>query len=167
MVVEELFKGNVIIKLDPIKEFVNGIYISSATKVKKNKGKVYKTSVGTKFKEGDHVLITPRMGVLMKDKCLIEERDIMLIYKKEGMDLKWTKILIEPDAGEKITNSGIVVPDSVENKPTTGVIQEIGNQVTEFKKGDHVLFQSHAGIRIELKGKEIYLLEQSEVLAVL
>lgn len=86
------------------------------------------------------------------------------------------RIVVQREESEAVTEGGIYLPDSAQNKPTRGVIVSVGDgkllddgsrgemQVTA---GDRVLFTSYAGESIEIGDDEYLLMSESEVLAVL
>ena len=79
------------------------------------------------------------------------------------------------DEAEETTAGGIVLPDSVREKPQEGKILSVGNgQMTEsgqrsplqISEGDRVLFSSYAGTEIEVDGKQLLIMSESDILAV-
>jgi co-chaperonin GroES (HSP10) len=67
----------------------------------------------------------------------------------------------------------LVIPDASERRPTTGTIVSVGNKVTDFTRGQGVLYPSFAGQVLELEDKDIHgrdvkvtivILRDSEVL---
>jgi co-chaperonin GroES (HSP10) len=68
----------------------------------------------------------------------------------------------------------IIVPDASERRPTTGTIASIGNEVTQFERGQSVIYPSFAGHAYDLTAEDmqgnpvqitIVILRESEVLA--
>ena len=86
------------------------------------------------------------------------------------------RLVVERDESEKITAGGIVLPDSAKNKPTRGKVISTGEgrlldngtrSPLQVKKGDHVLFTSYAGETFKLGSRELLLLHEEDVLAVI
>ena len=87
------------------------------------------------------------------------------------------KVLVKRDEAKAVTDSGIVLPESAKDTPKTGVIQAVGEgrfnektgdrQKLSVKKGDRILFSSYAGTEVKLDDKEMLLMTESEILAIL
>ncbi|MDA3815060.1 MAG: co-chaperone GroES [Patescibacteria group bacterium] len=79
-------------------------------------------------------------------------------------------VLIEVVTQEKMTESGIVLPDTVsEEKPQEGKIIAIGDskKINEnIKKGSLVIFAKYSGTEIEVEKKEYLILKAEDILAV-
>ena len=78
------------------------------------------------------------------------------------------------DAPEK-TKSGLVLPDSAQEKPQEGKVIAIGSgrqledgstKSLEIKSGDRVLYGKYAGTEVSLEGEEYLILREEDVLAV-
>lgn len=81
------------------------------------------------------------------------------------------RVLIEPLAAETKTASGIIIPDSAQEKPQKGKVVAVGagtkeNPVT-LKVNDVVLYGKYAGTEIKEEGKSFLIMRESDVLAVL
>ncbi len=81
------------------------------------------------------------------------------------------RVLIEPSAAETKTSSGIIIPDTAQEKPQKGTVVAVGagtkdNPVT-LKVGDIVLYGKYAGTEIKEEGKTYLIMRESDVLATL
>lgn len=80
------------------------------------------------------------------------------------------RVLIEPNAAEEMTASGLYIPDSAKEKPLKGQVLAVGNGTKDeemiLKAGDTVLYGKYAGTEIEFEGKKYLMMRQSDVLAV-
>ena len=85
-------------------------------------------------------------------------------------------ILVELKKEEKITESGIVLPDSAsEDKPQEGTVIAVGEGKMQagktvkpaVKSGDKVIFAKYSGTEIKIEGKEHLILKSEDILAVL
>ena len=87
------------------------------------------------------------------------------------------KILVRPIKAEKQTESGIVIPDTIEGeRPQEGEVLAVGpGRVTpegktiplELKVGDRVLFTKYAPTEIKHDGEELFILSEGDVLAII
>ena len=85
-------------------------------------------------------------------------------------------ILIQPLEDEKMTKSGIVLPENTSEKPTKGKIVAVGpgkkNEKGELvpmsvKAGDTVLFKKYGPDEIEMDGVKYLIGDEEDVLAVI
>lgn len=82
--------------------------------------------------------------------------------------------LIEPQEAEEVTASGIVLPDSAQEKPQQGKVVSVGGSAwvegkevkAEFKAGDLVLYKKWGGDEIKIGGKEMKLVKFEDVMAI-
>ena len=85
------------------------------------------------------------------------------------------KIVVEAVESEEKTASGLFLPDSAKEKPQSAKVLAVGpggmvdgKEVTmQIKVGDVILYNKYAGSDFKLDGKEVTILRQSDVLAVL
>ncbi|SDI26173.1 chaperonin GroES [Alteribacillus persepolensis] len=86
------------------------------------------------------------------------------------------RLVIEQVQTEEKTKSGIVLPDSAQEKPQEGKVVAVGNgRVTdngervalEVKEGDSVIFSKYAGTEVKYEGSDYLILRESDVLAVI
>lgn len=80
------------------------------------------------------------------------------------------RVLIEPVAAETTTASGIIIPDTAQEKPQKGTIVAVGpgtkeNPVT-LKVGDVVLYGKYAGTEIKENNKTYLIMRENDVLAI-
>ncbi len=84
------------------------------------------------------------------------------------------RVVIEPIEAEEKTAGGIVLPDTAKEKPMRGKIVAAGpGKLLEngkrgemsVKKGDEVIYGKYAGTEIKVKGKELIIIRESELLA--
>lgn len=77
---------------------------------------------------------------------------------------------------QEVTKGGIIIPDTVKEKPQQGKVvavgpgrlSESGERLTpEVKEGDTVLFGKYSGTEIEIESGEVLILRESDILAIL
>ena len=85
-------------------------------------------------------------------------------------------ILVEREDSATVTAGGIVLPDSAKEKPSRGVVLAVGNgkllkdgsrSTFQVKPGDRVLFTSYAGIDVKGYDRDLLIMFESDVLAVI
>ncbi|RYZ59800.1 MAG: co-chaperone GroES [Proteobacteria bacterium] len=86
------------------------------------------------------------------------------------------RIVIKPLSAETKTSSGIIIPDSAQEKPVEGEVIAVGNgrvlqggklSKPDLNAGDRVLYSKYTGTEIKLDGVEHLILRESDILAVL
>ena len=81
------------------------------------------------------------------------------------------RVLIEPAAAEEKTVGGIIIPDTVKEKPLQGKVVAVGKGTKDeemvLKAGDTVLYGKYAGTELEFEGQKYLVMRQSDVVAVL
>jgi len=84
------------------------------------------------------------------------------------------RVVIELVEQEETTASGIVLPDSAQEKPQEGKVVAVGSGAIvdgkkvelEVKEDDHIIFSKFAGTEVTYDGKEYLILRESDILAV-
>lgn len=86
------------------------------------------------------------------------------------------RLVIKPTPREEITRSGIVLPDTSQERPQQGTVLATGpgrvlddgsREPMEIDEGQTVLFQKYAGAEFKLDDEELLILSQKDVLAVI
>ncbi len=84
------------------------------------------------------------------------------------------RIIIEPNVAEETTAGGIVLPDAAQEKPQSGTVIAVGpGRLLEsgercpvaVEVGDEVLYGKYGGTDIEVSGKDVKILRESDILA--
>lgn len=80
------------------------------------------------------------------------------------------RVLIEPAKAEEVTTAGIIIPDTAKEKPLKGVVIACGNgtkdEEMQVKPSDMVLYGKYAGTEIDVDGKKMLMMRQSDILAI-
>ena len=81
------------------------------------------------------------------------------------------RVLVQPSAAETKTASGIIIPDTAQEKPQKGSIVAVGkgtkdNPIT-VKKGDLVLYGKYAGTELNYDGEDYLIMKESDILAII
>ena len=81
------------------------------------------------------------------------------------------RVVVLPAKAETKTVSGIIIPDTVKEKPLEGEVVAVGHGTKDeemvLKVGDMVLYGKYAGTELEYDGKKYLIMRQSDVVAVL
>ncbi len=84
------------------------------------------------------------------------------------------RVVVEPMEAEEMTAGGFVLPDTAKEKPQRGKVVAVGpGRLLDSGErckiavvvGDEVLFGKYGGTEIEVEGKEVKILRESDILA--
>jgi chaperonin GroES len=85
------------------------------------------------------------------------------------------RVVIEPTPHDEMTRSGILIPDTVKEKPQKGTILAVGpgriladgkREQIDVKKGDNVLYAKYAGTEFKIDAVDLLIVSQKDILAV-
>lgn len=81
------------------------------------------------------------------------------------------RVLIEIDAPQTKTSSGVLIPKSAQESPTQGIIIATGagkqNVPMQVKTGDRVTYQKYVGTKFSEDEKDFIILQESDILAII
>ena len=81
------------------------------------------------------------------------------------------RVLISPAEAKEKTVGGIIIPDTVKEKPLQGSVIAVGEGKSDekmvLKEGDQVLYGKYAGTEVEFEGEKYLIMRQSDVVAVI
>jgi chaperonin GroES len=84
------------------------------------------------------------------------------------------RLLVKPIEREEVTKGGIVLPDTVKEKPQEGEVLAVGpGRLSEdgkripmdIKVDDIVVYARYGGTEIKVDGEELMILRESDILA--
>ncbi len=84
------------------------------------------------------------------------------------------KVVLTPNSNEEKTKSGFILPSSAQEKQQTATVVAVGpggtidgkECVMQVKVGDVVLYSKFAGTECKVDGKELIIIRQSDILAI-
>ncbi len=81
------------------------------------------------------------------------------------------RVLVEPAQAESTTASGIIIPDTAQEKPQKGTITAVGSgkkdEAMTVKVGDTILYGKYSGTELKFEGKEYLIMRESDILAII
>ncbi|MBV68016.1 MAG: co-chaperone GroES [Candidatus Marinimicrobia bacterium] len=86
------------------------------------------------------------------------------------------RIVVKPEPAEEKTASGIILPDTAQEKPQMGTVLATGpGKVSDsgdlvkmtLKNGDKVLYGKYSGTEITVDGDDVLIMRESDILATL
>ena len=86
------------------------------------------------------------------------------------------RVLVRRIEAEEKTKGGIIIPDTVKEKPMEGEILAVGSGTRDeqgkvhpldVRVGDRVLFGKWSGTEVKLDGQELLIMKESDIMGVL
>ena len=84
------------------------------------------------------------------------------------------RVVVKPIEREEVTKGGIVLPDTVKEKPQEGKVifvgpgrlSEDGKRIAmDVKVGDRIIYSKYGGTEITIDDEELIVLRESDILA--
>jgi chaperonin GroES len=82
------------------------------------------------------------------------------------------RVIVKPKEAEETTKGGIILPDTVKEKPIEGTVVAVGDgkvaengTVTKLtvKAGDVVLYGKYSGTEIKVEGEDYLIMRESDI----
>ena len=81
------------------------------------------------------------------------------------------RVIIKQAEAETKTASGIIIPDTSQEKPQKGNIIAVGKGTKEnpitVKEGDSVLYGKYSGTELKHEGEDYLIMKESDILAII
>ena len=86
------------------------------------------------------------------------------------------RVLVKPLDAETKTAGGLIIPDTVQEKPQEGKVVSVGagtkaedGTVTplDVKKGDRVLFGKWSGTEVKVDGDTLMIMRESDIMGII
>jgi chaperonin GroES len=86
------------------------------------------------------------------------------------------RVVLRRITAEEKSNGGIIIPDTVKEKPMEGEVVAVGpgarNEqghivALDLKAGDRVLFGKWSGTEVKLDGEELLIMKESDIMGVI
>lgn len=80
------------------------------------------------------------------------------------------RVLLKQDKAESKTASGIILPETAQEKTQTAKVEAVGPGTEKdpitVKVGDRVMYDKYSGIQVKLEGEEYLIVKNSDIIAV-
>jgi chaperonin GroES len=85
------------------------------------------------------------------------------------------RVVVRRIEGEEKTKGGIIIPDTVKEKPQEGEIVAVGPgardesgrvNALDVKAGDRVLFGKWSGTEVKIDGQDLLIMKESDIMGV-
>lgn len=85
------------------------------------------------------------------------------------------RVAVQVIEQEQRTAGGVIIPDTAKEKPIEGIVVAIGQGIKnesgsrvsmDVKVGDKVIFGKWSGTEVEVKGKKLLIMKESDIIGV-
>ncbi|CAI8169533.1 MAG: 10 kDa chaperonin [Cryomorphaceae bacterium] len=80
------------------------------------------------------------------------------------------RVIIEPAAAETKTASGIIIPDTAQEKPQRGTVVAVGpgkkDEPMTVSVGDAVLYGKYSGTEFKYEGGDYLIMREADIMAI-
>lgn len=81
------------------------------------------------------------------------------------------RVVVEPMPVESKTASGIIIPETAKERPQMGTVIVAGpgkkDDPMTVKAGDTVMYGKFVGMEITVEGKQVLIMREAEIMAIL
>ena len=79
------------------------------------------------------------------------------------------RVLVKTEKTESKTASGIIIPDTAQEKTQTAVVVAVGDDIEKIKvkAGERVMYDKYAGTSIKIDGEDHLILKAADIIAVI
>ena len=80
------------------------------------------------------------------------------------------RVIIEPAAAETKTASGIIIPDTAQEKPQKGIVVAVGpgkkDEPLSVSVGDVVLYGKYSGTEFKYESGDYLIMREADIMAI-
>ena len=81
------------------------------------------------------------------------------------------RALVEPEAAEEKTASGIIIPDTAKEKPQRGKVVAVGVGTSDHKMnvkvGDSILYGKYSGTELTISDTDYLIMKESDIFGII
>ncbi|MBQ6058414.1 MAG: co-chaperone GroES [Treponema sp.] len=80
------------------------------------------------------------------------------------------RVLLKQEKAETKTASGIIIPETAQEKTQTATVEAVGpgteKEKITVKAGDRVMYDKYAGTQLKINGEDYLIVKNSDIIAV-
>ena len=79
------------------------------------------------------------------------------------------RVLVKTEKTEAKTASGIIIPDTAQEKTQIAVVLAVGDdkEKIKVKEGDRIMYDKYAGTSIKIEGEDHLILTADDIIAII
>lgn len=80
------------------------------------------------------------------------------------------RVLLKQEKAETTTKSGIIIPETAQEKTQTATVEAVGpgtekDKIT-VKVGDRVMYDKYSGVQVKMDSEEYLIVKNSDIIAI-
>lgn len=80
------------------------------------------------------------------------------------------RVLLKQEKAETKTASGIIIPETAQEKTQTAIVEAVGpgteKEKISVKVGDRVMYDKYSGTQVKIDGEEYLIVKNADIIAV-
>lgn len=80
------------------------------------------------------------------------------------------RVLLKEEKAETTTKSGILLPESAQEKTQTAKVEAVGpgteKEKITVKVGDRVMYDKYSGVQVKMDGEDYLIVKNSDIIAI-
>jgi chaperonin GroES len=77
------------------------------------------------------------------------------------------RVFVSYTAELEKTAGGLYIPETAKEKPQSGKVEAVGEEVKQLKVGDTILFDRYSGSKINIDNVEYLIIKEEDILGIL
>jgi chaperonin GroES len=79
------------------------------------------------------------------------------------------RVLVKTEKTESKTASGIIIPDTAQEKTQIAVVIAVGDdkEKIKVKEGDRIMYDKYSGTNIKIEGEDHLILKADDIIAII
>ncbi len=79
------------------------------------------------------------------------------------------RVLVKTEKTESKTASGIIIPDTAQEKTQIAVVMAVGDdkEKIKVKDGDRIMYDKYAGTSVKIEGEDHLILKADDIIAII
>lgn len=77
------------------------------------------------------------------------------------------RVVAKVEKPAKATASGLLLPTDAKEKPAFAIVESVGSEVKDIKKGDKIIYKEYSTTPVKIDDVEYLIVEDKDILATL
>ncbi len=77
------------------------------------------------------------------------------------------RVLVKRSPELSVSEGGIIIPETYQEKPMEGTVSSIGEDVTKVKPGYRILYSKYSGVDIKLRDGDYLIIIEKDILGII
>ena len=77
------------------------------------------------------------------------------------------RVLVKRSPELRMSEGGIIIPETIQEKPMEGTVFSIGDDVQKVKPGHRILYSKYSGTDIKLRDGDYLIIVESDILGII